>query len=435
MSDKSEEPSGDQNLAETRAEVKNLLSEIKKIKTQAEEHLKAAEVSRKGADDNASYANQAKINTEDHSKATAVFKGTAEADQNSIAANKQKSDELLAALTRGKADIDADTVAISEQRKKVDQATEDLVKAAQTATTRLQETEKSKTAAEALLKETEQMRDAAIQAHNKTDAVQKQVEQFSTQANELTTKITDNHKISTKLSDEINTILTGANTDKANLKEILEQLTKSHATASEFEARVIKSSEDLETLIKKTEDLLPGVTSASLASAFGQHKRRFTFPKISWIVVFLLCMAGLVLVAYPSFRAAISDNLSSKTWADIFRGFAMRLPILIPLVWLAIYAGRNYMLSIRLEEDYAYKEAISMTFEGYKREMEKIAAGQPAGPNNPITTLCVNVLKAIAERPGRIYEGKYQDITLPTEVVEVIKQVADDLSKKQILDK
>jgi hypothetical protein len=108
---------------------------------------------------------------------------------------------------------------------------------------------------------------------------------------------------------------------------------------------------------------------------------------------------------------------------------------LIPLVWLAIYAGRNYMLSIRLEEDYAYKEAISMTFEGYKREMEKIAAGQPAGPNNPITTLCVNVLKAIAERPGRIYEGKYQDITLPTEVVEVIKQVADDLSKKQILDK
>jgi len=381
MSDKSGEPSGEQNLDETRAEVKNFLSEIKKIKAQAEEHLKAAEVSRKGADDNASYANQAKINTEDHSKATAVFKGTAEADQNSIAANKQKSDELLAALTRGKADIDADTVAISEQRKKVDQATEDLVKAAQIATTRLQETEKSKTAAEALLKETEQMRDAAIQAHNKTDAVQKQVEQFSTQVNELTTKITDNHKISTKLSNEINTILTGANTDKANLKEILEQLTKSHATASEFEAKVIKSSEDLETLIKKTEDLLPGVTSASLASAFGKHKERFRRPKSWWIVVFLVCMACLVAVAAPSFFAALSDKPMSKTWGDIFRSFAMRLPILIPLVWLAIYAGRNYMLSIRLEEDYAYKEAISMSFEGYKREMEKIAAGQPAGSN------------------------------------------------------
>ncbi len=108
----------------------------------------------------------------------------------------------------------------------------------------------------------------------------------------------------------------------------------------------------------------------------------------------------------------------------------MRLPILIPLVWLAIYAGRNYMLSLRLEEDYAYKEAISTAFEGYKREMEKIVAADGESPT-PITTLCVNVLKAIAERPGRIYEGKQKDITLLSEVNGAIGKT-QELAKKQI---
>ncbi len=58
-----------------------------------------------------------------------------------------------------------------------------------------------------------------------------------------------------------------------------------------------------------------------------------------------------------------------------WRSSALRLQIVLPIIWLAIYAGRNYMMSVRMEEDYAYKEAISTAFEGYKREMEKIAAG------------------------------------------------------------
>jgi hypothetical protein len=108
----------------------------------------------------------------------------------------------------------------------------------------------------------------------------------------------------------------------------------------------------------------------------------------------------------------------------------MRLPIVAPLVWLAIYAGRNYMISLRLEEDYAYKEAISTAFEGYKREMEKIAAGESLNPT-PITILCTNVLRAIAERPGRIYEGKHQDINLLTELNGVVEKGAE-ISKKKL---
>jgi hypothetical protein len=433
MSDEKEKSDSDQKHDEIRAEAKSLLNEIKKIKTQAEEYLKSAEVSRKQTDEHASYAYQAKVNTEEHSKATASFKGIAEADQNTIAANKQKSDELLAALTRGKADIDADAKAIGERRKEVDQSTEELVKNAKGGAVYLQETENYKKTTETYLKTTEQYRDKASQASQKTEVAQNRTEGFATQSSNLVAKITDTNKICTDMSARINELSNNATADEENLKEILEKLIKSHATASEYETRVAKSSADLESLIKRTECLLPGVTSASLASAFATQKKRFTDPKKWWLIVFGLCMFFLCLVALPGFIAAISDNLSNKTWTDIFRSLIMRLPIVIPLVWLAIYAGRNYMLSVRLEEDYAYKEAISMAFEGYKREMEKIAGDQPAGQNNPITTLCVNVLKAIAERPGRIYEGKQKDITLQNEALEAFKNAAD-YSKKQIAE-
>ena len=72
------------------------------------------------------------------------------------------------------------------------------------------------------------------------------------------------------------------------------------------------------------------------------------------------------------------------------------------------------MMSLRMEEDYACKEVISTAFEGYKREMEKIAVGDGENPT-PITILCTNILRAIAERPGRIYEGKQRDINLASE--------------------
>jgi hypothetical protein len=49
----------------------------------------------------------------------------------------------------------------------------------------------------------------------------------------------------------------------------------------------------------------------------------------------------------------------------------------------------------------------------------------------PEAILCTNVLKAIAERPGRIYEGKPQDINLMSEAYAVLEKGAE-ISKKKI---
>jgi hypothetical protein len=109
------------------------------------------------------------------------------------------------------------------------------------------------------------------------------------------------------------------------------------------------------------------------------------------------------------------------TWQDILRQTAHRLPLIVPLVWLAIFAGRNYNLATRLEEDYAYKEAISTAFQGYKREMKELSTDN-SDKASPINTLCGNVLTALSQRPGRIYEGKHQDVTPLTPLSNVIQE-------------
>jgi hypothetical protein len=430
MGDESGESSGEDRLAKVMAEAQRLLEEIKQLRTQAEEQLKAAALARKGADSEALYAHQAKGYTEEHSTAIANFKGKAEADVNSIAANKKNFDELVATVTVGKAAVESDIKMIEVSRKAVEQSSSQILQSAEESAPLLQQIQESKTSAVAASKEAIELRDAAIQARNKTETAQTEAEQLSENAKQLIASITVDQQKSTDASAQIITLLTGAKDDQESLREVLEHLSKSHEIASGFEGRVTKSSKDLEELIKKVDGLLPGATSASLASAFGKQKTRFTIPKVAWVIVFVVCIGGLVAVSYPSFRLAISAKPSGMKWDDILVGLVMRLPIVIPLVWLGIYSGRNYMLSLRLEEDYAYKEAISTAFEGYRRELEKIAAGDALNPT-PLTTLCINILRAIAERPGRIYEGKQQDMTIFAEL-KAAADKADELRKKTV---
>ena len=83
-----------------------------------------------------------------------------------------------------------------------------------------------------------------------------------------------------------------------------------------------------------------------------------------------------------------------------------------------------------MEEDYAFKEAVSTAFEGYKREMQAIppSAGSEV---SPLVTLCENVLRALAERPGGIYDGRAELITPLTPATSVLKDMMAEYLKRR----
>jgi len=303
--------------------------------------------------------------------------------------------------------------------------------AAEAGVARLKDIDASKESAEAQAKTAVDSAKAAAQAAASADSEQKRAEKSSTDAAESAVAISDEHKATSDIVAQTQALLKQAQDAEENLKQVLEHLAKSDEIATGHEKRVEALNAELQDLVKRVEGLLPGATSAGLASSFNKQKSRFTDPQKLWLRTFVISILGLVVVALPSFFAAIGlTHPADQSWNSTWRSLTLRLPIVAPIIWLAIYAGRNYMMSLRMEEDYAYKEAISTAFEGYKREMVGIATGAGENPT-PLTILCTNILRAIAERPGRIYEGRQKDINLMTEVQDLLEK-GTELSKKKL---
>jgi hypothetical protein len=417
-------------LAGTVTESQRLLQEITEAKKKIDEYLIAAESASKKASSEGLFAFQAKQNCEEHSSAIATLKGNADAEIASILQNKQKSDEFLASCITAKASIEGDKEAVSARRKEVDAAAEIALGHAQAGTAHLQSITTSKGLVDAALEKTTSAASGTAQAKVDAEEALKVAQESSAKASGLLELTEECKKNSAALNEEIQGVLSSSKQSQSALTGVIEHLKKSDAITGEFESRLAEQLKSSEGLVQRMEGLLPGATSTGLASSFNAQKMRFKGPQERWLKVFITCIVLLCFLSLPGlysyFHALLNGHPVDGSWSQAWWNLAMRLPIVAPLIWLGIYAGRNYMLSLRLEEDYAYKEAISTAFEGYKREMEKIAAGDTTSPS-PLTILCTNVLRAIAERPGRIYEGKHQDINLATEVKEAI-----EYSKKKV---
>ncbi len=235
-----------------------------------------------------------------------------------------------------------------------------------------------------------------------------------------------------KLNDSAKSAKIEIDSNAAAIKKALEtstqdsQKTKSLADiALGTEERVNSYQTTLTDLHKKSQEklaeinsLLPGATSAGLAHAFDARGNKFTQPSKLWQVVFVVALVVLVIIAAVGLiEVYLAGN--SLNYDGIIRLWLARLPIAGALVWLALYASREAALAKRLEEDYAYKAAISMSFQGFQQQMKAIQA--EAKNDTPLGKLCSDTLATIASPPGRIYDKHKLTVSLSSELTEAIR--------------
>jgi len=207
-------------------------------------------------------------------------------------------------------------------------------------------------------------------------------------------------------ASEILELKTTAETDSQTISLLSNKSSEISETISNQESSLKELSKYTEQLKQTIEDLLPGATSAGLASAFKDRKDAFVWPKRIWGTTFIISIIGLLAVAYfdpVTFKKATIDA------NYIFQYFLIRLPFAVPIVWLAIYAGRRHSQALRLEEDYAHKEALSKSFEGYKAQLIDIE--ESSDEKEATLNLIERTLEALSLHPGRIYQGKHEDIS------------------------
>jgi len=190
---------------------------------------------------------------------------------------------------------------------------------------------------------------AVLSKAEKLNETFEKVNEYSEEIAEIETKIQEfETKVFGKTAD-----------DKESLKLKLQNLKEQHEELhGEWEGK-------FEALSTKIEGLLPGATSAGLAKSYFDQKNSYKWPNIIWSAVFTFTMIGMVYYAIQT----VSD---SNDIGSALMNILSRAPFFIPTIWLALFASKQQSQNRRLEQEYAYKESLAKSYDGYKREIEKL---------------------------------------------------------------
>ena len=379
---------------------------IENLRGQAEAALKQIEADARKANSESGFAFNAKGNAEEHAKAIAQIRGTVEATFSGLTATKASTDAIEQAIAATRAATDLAAKSIDDTKNLITQSAAKVAAAGERVAAVLPAIEQGSKDANAI---------SALKAG--ADANAAAIQLLQTQMAEVTAKSVSDGAAIAKAEEESKTLV-------ASMTDARIKANEANARLNTYEQEIKRMTVTFEQMQTKLEGLLPHATSAGLASAFHNQKARFSKPQPWWLALFVAAIIALIVAACVGLPAG------GDTWDAILRHFVNRLPIVLPLVWLAIYAGHHYSMALRMEEDYAFKEAVSTAFEGYKREMLAI----PQSPGNdvsPLVILCENVLRAVAERPGRIYDGKPEVVTPITPALSGMKDMLAELLKRK----
>lgn len=208
---------------------------------------------------------------------------------------------------------------------------------------------------------------------------------------------------------------------KYELDERLEQLSK------------LESEQDLRhsALLLRVESLLPGATSAGLASSYKVLKDNFTSPIARYTLAFyaslMALLGGALVLVIDSFTLwPLSIQLvQAKDWDFMLRTLLARAPLVVPIVWLALFSATRRSQYERLQQEYAHKEALASSYESYKKQLQDLKVDADALQRE----LIAKAIEAIAYNASKTLDGNHTE-KLPA--LQIFEKLSVDEMKKLI---
>lgn len=189
--------------------------------------------------------------------------------------------------------------------------------------------------------------------------------------------------------------------------------------------------ETYKTLHEEIEGLIPGAVSAGLASAYKELKDSFDvsialYSKIFYFSLLGIFLAGSMLIIKDiGFWHITLIDLTNPI--HLVSNLIYKLPILVPALWLAIFASKRRSEDRRLQQEYAHKEALAKSYQSFKMQIESL--------NKPDDALMKQLLEkaitAIAFNASATLDGKHGD-KIP--FIGALETIAEKLTEKGILD-
>lgn len=163
--------------------------------------------------------------------------------------------------------------------------------------------------------------------------------------------------------EKYNKLVLSMDANKSKLERAINELGELKKSKEEELKVIIEKLGDEKEKIK---DILGDANRASMAQSFLDRKKELNTPIYNsafWRNIGLVLMSGLILIIL-----IVEWNQESF---DYFRFFS-RLPVVMPLLWLVWSNSQRNNHLIRVQEEYAYKAAVAIAFEGYQRKVDEI---------------------------------------------------------------
>lgn len=132
-----------------------------------------------------------------------------------------------------------------------------------------------------------------------------------------------------------------------------------------------------------------GVTALAISAAV-TVTQKFTLSPFSWELISIV---------------------SAKEYLD---KILFKLPIVIPFLWATLTVSKRRSEMHRLAEEYAHKEALAKSYEGFKQQIVDLSKDD----DQLLRNLLEVILRAISSNAAKTLEGKHGEKMPAQEVLE-----------------
>lgn len=254
-------------------------------------------------------------------------------------------------------------------------------------------------------------------------------EKISTLKNEVESKYEITSKYETEIKDRRESITDIA--AKIAAMEKRSELIQNQADTHQKETEDLKSAlaEQIEknsSHQQEIQDTLGNANRMGMAGSFKLRKEELNKPIVIWAAVFVVAILAIFFIGYhfvSPYFIATAEQRKVFNYSEMI----MKIALVSPFIWLAWMSVKQYGYLTRILEDYAYKYASAMAFEGYKKQAKEI-------DEDLLKQLLDVSVYNLSQNPIRLYSAKDNHASPANEIIKDLTGILQ-LQKKDTTSK
>lgn len=261
--------------------------------------------------------------------------------------------------------------------------------------------------------------DADAEAQGHLEASQK----ADTSINSIHSKSGATFEVISKYEQQITDAKESAVQNAAEITSIVAKGKKAITELDEAKVALEKISGDTKglqntctTLNDEISKTLAAANRVGMAGSFHSRKEELRAGLIIWGLCFVLSIGTILGIGVWLIFPYIGPAGVQMSIEDV----GLKVIVVAPLVWLAWMSARQYGYTSRIREDYSFKYATAMAFEGYKKHAQEI-------DEELLQQLMRQAVEAVGQNPIRLYSAKDNHAT---PLQELADKVIDAVSAK-----